>query len=526
MKEEQRLVQVAPFSFWESRTGSGPPVVLIHGLSGSRSWWRHNVAALAAEHLVVTVDLIGFGASRGADSLSANPLTFDDIAGVLARWLESSFDEPVHLIGHSMGGHIAMYLTAHHPELVRSLVLVNSTGMPFAVEPLPHLRAAAARPPRGVLSFMRVVAWDFLRAGPLGVGVAAARILSDDAREAMRSITVPTLLVWGDRDPLVPEGYAEKMAEEIGTSRLVVLPEAGHVAMWDNPEAFNDQVIHFLSGAESLSPESPPPPIFAWPIAGSNEGIAWRASGTKPRIVLVHGLGMPSYYFRRVAASLHARGIEAIAPDLPGFGFSRTLKTDPPRDVDALMAWADGLGLRDLVWLGHSTGCQAVAALAQARPDLVRGAIYASPVWSDRPHLFARILTRMPGDALLEPIALVALAVEAYWEAGITRLLRLASHYVRDARDPLKLSERSVIIAGENDPFAEWELLRSTGAAAVLSVPGAHGVHFSHPEDFVRALEPWLLRWLDEKGTVPGDCPHEEEAGTVPTGNAVLTDGA
>ena len=124
------------------------------------------------------------------------------MTSLLARWLET-FGEPVHVVGHSMGGQIAIRLAAERPDLVRSLMLVNAAGMPFRLDPRPHVRALP-KPPYGGPGIARVLVPDFLRAGPTSVAVAGARVMRGDMRELMRAIRVPTLLVWGENDPLVP----------------------------------------------------------------------------------------------------------------------------------------------------------------------------------------------------------------------------------------------------------------------------------------------------------------------------------
>src|SRR6478672_389734 len=136
---QSREVHLPPYRFWETRAGSGTPVLLIHGLGGSSDWWRRNIDVLAAEHTVVAVDLVGFGRNRFFARRSALPLRFSDTAALLARWIESEFREPVHVVGNSMGGQTAIHLAASRPDLVRSLTLVNSTGIPFELAPGPHI---------------------------------------------------------------------------------------------------------------------------------------------------------------------------------------------------------------------------------------------------------------------------------------------------------------------------------------------------------------------------------------------------
>ena len=108
-----RRVGLPPYAFWETRDGSGSPIVLIHGLGGSSEWWRHNFGVLAQTHLVSAIDLIGFGRNRFFLRRSRLPRRFQEVAALLGRWIESAFDEPVHLVGNSMGGHIAIHVAAH-----------------------------------------------------------------------------------------------------------------------------------------------------------------------------------------------------------------------------------------------------------------------------------------------------------------------------------------------------------------------------------------------------------------------------
>jgi pimeloyl-ACP methyl ester carboxylesterase len=244
LKPDPSLFTLPPYSFFETRWGTGTPVVLIHGCGGSSAWWRHNVDALAAEHLVSAIDLIGVGPNRFVQRRSVLPATFIAIAELVARWIEASFKEPVHLIGNSIGGHIAIHVSATRPDLVRSLVLVDSTGVPFALRPLQHLRNLVV--PAGARSVATMLARDLFRSGPASVLHGLARILRDDARPLLRTLTMPVLLVWGAHDPLVPLPYGRAMAELIPGARLVVIPRAGHVPMWENPEAFNTEVLAFL----------------------------------------------------------------------------------------------------------------------------------------------------------------------------------------------------------------------------------------------------------------------------------------
>src|SRR5438874_12908156 len=95
-ERQPRRVDFPPFFFHELRAGEGPPLVLLHGLGGSSEWWRYNIDALARQHTVAAVDFSSLGFPR----------SFEEIAALVARWIETSFDEKVHLAGNSMGGHV------------------------------------------------------------------------------------------------------------------------------------------------------------------------------------------------------------------------------------------------------------------------------------------------------------------------------------------------------------------------------------------------------------------------------------
>ncbi|MGA7614174.1 MAG: alpha/beta fold hydrolase [Thermoanaerobaculia bacterium] len=491
-----REIEIPPFRFWETRSGEGTPVVLIHGLAGSSGWWRHNVPALAKQHLVVAIDLVGFGRSGGWRRGSASlPLPFDDTVRMLARWIEISFAGPVHLVGHSMGGQVSIHLAALRPDLVRSLSLLASTGIPFEVDPIRHL-ASVSFPRRNVLSFLPVLARDFFRAGPASVVIAWGRLVTNDARDALRRIRAPSLLLWGEADPLVPLRYGEEMLRHLPTADLVVVPDSGHVVMWDNPEEVNRILLEFLGDLDHglvAAPRVPHP--FVWPIEGSAAGLAWRQSGPEPSVVLIHGLGISSHYFRPMVDALKKRGWAAIAPDLPGTGYSRDVRIDPGRHAERVLAWYRTVGGAPAIWIGHSDGTQIVERIATLAPGLVRGRIHLSPIWNERRHPWIELFFAALADIPRERVGLVLEAVQSYWATGIPELIRLALAYVPDAKRLPSLDERSLVVAGEDDPLVDWQTLGRIAAGRLVRLPGAHAIIDSQPEALADVLVPWLQRW-------------------------------
>jgi pimeloyl-ACP methyl ester carboxylesterase len=230
--------------------GSGDPVVLLHGLSGSHNWWRYTVPALARDYSVHVPELVGFGRSR-----SRRHPGIGEMASLMMEWLDELGVERPHVVGHSMGGQIAVHMAAaQEPGVararsrVRTLTLVCASGLPRAVS----VRGAArfvggTLPPRrwGVAEFLPTMAIDALRAGPRRILRASRDLLMDDVTPLLSHITCPSLVIWGALDPLVPLSHGEQYARALD-ARLVVIADAAHNVMADRPEEFNPVLLDFL----------------------------------------------------------------------------------------------------------------------------------------------------------------------------------------------------------------------------------------------------------------------------------------
>lgn len=243
---ERSVHRVGRYRVHALHTGVGEALVLLHGLSGSSRWWRYNVPALAQHFRTHTPDLVGFGRSR---AWVAQP-TITEMAAILAEWMDVSDIEQAHIIGHSMGGQIAIHLAAEAPSRVKRLVLVSAAGIPRELTLAAMTRfIAEIVPPRawGTPTFLPTVAVDALRMGPRVFLSATNHLLRDDVRPLLAQIQAPTLLVWGRLDPLTPLVQGEHMAEHIPNAKLIVFDDAAHMPMVDAAERFNEQVIGFLS---------------------------------------------------------------------------------------------------------------------------------------------------------------------------------------------------------------------------------------------------------------------------------------
>jgi pimeloyl-ACP methyl ester carboxylesterase len=262
--------------------GSGPPVLLVHGLGGSWQNWLLNILPLADVHRVLAVDLPGFGASP----LPAGEITMTGYARTLERLATAvGIDGPLAAVGNSMGGLVAAELALVAPARVERLVLVSSAGLTTAElrgDPVfatmrrarrlvtfiggwtaAHSDALARRPRlRRALAGMVVAHPERLPApllaeqirgsGKPGFFGAMEAILAYPLRDRLSDIVCPTLIVWGDRDRLVPVGDADEFERLIGHARKVVYEDVGHMPMLEAPERFNADVLAFL--AEERAP--------------------------------------------------------------------------------------------------------------------------------------------------------------------------------------------------------------------------------------------------------------------------------
>ncbi len=222
--------------------GEGEPLILVHGLSASTLWWRRNITALARQYRVYLLDLPGFGSMRRL----YYRFVLDDMADWLLAWMEAMGIGQAYLIGHSMGGYICLHVAAREPEKVRRLVLVAPAGVPHKKNMFGYVFPLALAVYYATPTFLPILFFDALRTGPLTFISATRNLLSRDLRDTLKTITVPTLLVWGVNDALVPASFAPLFQQEIANSRLLLLDKAGHVAMYDAAREFNTAVLAFL----------------------------------------------------------------------------------------------------------------------------------------------------------------------------------------------------------------------------------------------------------------------------------------
>jgi pimeloyl-ACP methyl ester carboxylesterase len=204
-------------------------VVLVHGLAGSAGWWRRTADELSRDRDVHVVTL--------------PKLAIDDAVG----WLVEQLGEtPTTVVGHSLGGMLALLAAARAPERVTRVVAISPAGVfrkpTRRSHVLPLIRALSRVPPRHLPMITR----DALRSGPLRLWRTSEELLGSDVLPQLAAVTAPTLVVWGERDPLLPPSLGETFCAEIQDCRLALIPHAAHVPMLDAPDALNAELRRFL----------------------------------------------------------------------------------------------------------------------------------------------------------------------------------------------------------------------------------------------------------------------------------------
>ena len=243
------------------RVGEGPPLIFVHGGAEDGRVWQPQLAALANEFTVVAWDEPGAG--RSSDVPAGFGLT--EYAHCLAALIEAIALGPTHIVGLSWGGTVVQELYRHHPELVATLILVDTYAgwkgslpeeeVRARVEGVRQMLAAPAEefdptypglfagdPPAEFVPLLEHMAANVRRES---VRTEVLVMAEADQRDLLPRIAVPTLLIWGDQDVRSPLSVARKFEQAIPDAGLVVIPDCGHVSNLEQPERFNEAVREF-----------------------------------------------------------------------------------------------------------------------------------------------------------------------------------------------------------------------------------------------------------------------------------------
>jgi pimeloyl-ACP methyl ester carboxylesterase len=252
----------APFSLDQ---GTGPALLLLHAFPLDHRLWAGTAGAFSGAWRVLVPDLPGFGRAR----LDAAPdvLTMDDFADAVARALDAARVRPRAVAGCSMGGYVALALAERRPDLVPSLVLVDTraradepaeaegrsallaalgaagqgAGMLLAERMLPRLLAPSAAP--GLVALVR----DWIRSAPVDAVRAAVRGMAvrPDRTAVLAGFGGPVLVIGGEHDPITGPGEMRALAAAAPRGAAAIIEGAGHLPQIERPERFRDLLTEF-----------------------------------------------------------------------------------------------------------------------------------------------------------------------------------------------------------------------------------------------------------------------------------------
>ena len=237
--------------------GEGPPLVLVHGVAMRGDDWAPLLRALKRTHRVYAIDLLGYGDS---DKPEHGDYSIARQTEIVRQFLDAQRIEAADVVGVSMGGWIAAKLAAEHPRRVRRLVLVSSAGFAYPTKlgessfspmTLEQLRESLRLQTDQADRLPDFIARDFLRRSRLKSRVVRASMKAmltgrDLVEGKLQRVRMPVLILWGDRDRIIPFDNAARMQRELPQARVVRLEGCGHLALIECRERVLPALAAFL----------------------------------------------------------------------------------------------------------------------------------------------------------------------------------------------------------------------------------------------------------------------------------------
>jgi pimeloyl-ACP methyl ester carboxylesterase len=266
----RETVSVGEIEIGYLRAGDGPPLVMLHGIGGNATQFRHQMDALADSRTVIAWDAPGYGASGdpGDEWLMA------DYAAALAGFLDGLGLDQVTLLGQSWGGVLAQTFIGHYPERVTALILSDTSmggrSQPeserlaslnarlAALESMSPAELAAARAPAIVgpnpsADILAEAETMMAQIRPTGYRRAAIALAEADTRPVHATINVPTLVITGEHDRIVPPPTGAALQAAIPGAQLVTIAGVGHLSGQEDPASYNAALRAFLGSATGSS---------------------------------------------------------------------------------------------------------------------------------------------------------------------------------------------------------------------------------------------------------------------------------
>lgn len=254
----------------------GSPILLIHGFAGSVEHWMENIEALAKHYKVYAVDMIGFGFSDKPQDIKYTPVVFTEF---IKAFLDYHKLNKINMVGHSFGGAIALHFAIKYPQLIDKLTLVSSAGLGndlplhFRLLTLPIIgrillgmksKTAIAKALRHHVYNPKTLSQNFINrmcevfkqprfsktmhkilrtyANFCGIRPEATK----DIIAALPNIKIPTLIIWGQEDNLLPVKHAYFAAKKIPNAKLHIFKYCRHLPQFEYSQDFNKQVLKFI----------------------------------------------------------------------------------------------------------------------------------------------------------------------------------------------------------------------------------------------------------------------------------------
>ena len=264
------------------------PIILIHGFGASIEHWRHNLPVISQHHTVYALDLLGFGASRKADTEYSAALWTEQVHDF---W-QTFIGVPVILVGNSIGSLVCLNVTAVYPEMVKGLVMlslpdvsVREDVLPPLVRPIVTAIENLFASPLLIKNLLKLVRRPNVIRKWAGIAYPNQEAITDELVEILSSpayddgaeqtllrlsrcvrkasfaksvrdllppITIPMLLIWGLQDRMIPPSQARAIAELNTNLKLIELENAGHCPHDEYPEQFNSLLLDWLKSTPFL----------------------------------------------------------------------------------------------------------------------------------------------------------------------------------------------------------------------------------------------------------------------------------
>lgn len=245
--------------------GSGPAVILLHGLGGSSSNWASTIGPLSQKYRVIVPDQIGFGRSD-KPMINYRVGTLVDFLNGLYKELKI---ERASLVGNSLGGFTAAAFALAYPQKVDRIVLVDAAGFAFPKDTDPRaLNALNPSTREGVRQIMSLIFYNkamfandtvvdtfYAQKIATGDGYTIQRFIESIVRGEdvldgkLAAIKHPTLIIWGREDALTPLAMGERFKKELPNAELFIIEKCGHVPQMEKASEFNTALMKFLGGS-------------------------------------------------------------------------------------------------------------------------------------------------------------------------------------------------------------------------------------------------------------------------------------